>query len=217
MSLINDPELYEKAKQIADEKFNKPSAFKSGFIVKKYKELGGTYTGKKTKTTGIARWFKEEWKDVGNKDYPVFRPTKRITIDTPLTPNEIKPSNLKKQIALKQEIKGDANLPPFQAEKIPKQDGILTWSNPKVALRKAKAYLGPSVNLKLSNNSKKKYMVLNPDTNKWIHFGQMGNEDFTKHKDDKRRENYLKRTANIRGNWKDNKYSPNNLSRNILW
>ena len=43
MSLINDPELYEKAKQIADEKYNKPSAFKSGFIVKKYKELGGTY------------------------------------------------------------------------------------------------------------------------------------------------------------------------------
>jgi hypothetical protein len=45
----------------------------------------------------------------------------------------------------------------------------------------------------------------------------MGYEDFTKHKDDKRRENYLKRTTNIPGNWKDNKYSPNNLSRNILW
>ena len=66
-----------------------------------------------------------------------------------------------------------------------------------MALRKAKAYLGPSFNLKLLDNSKKKYMVLNPDTNKWIHFGQMGNEDFTKHKDDKRRQNYLKRTLNI--------------------
>ena len=54
-------------------------------------------------------------------------------------------------------------------------------------------------------------------TKKWIYFGQMGYEDFTKHKDDKRRENYLKRTTNIPGNWKDNKYSPNNLSRNILW
>jgi hypothetical protein len=48
---------------------------------------------------------------MGNKDYPVFRPTIRVTINTPLTPNEIKHSNFKKQIALKQEIKGDANLP----------------------------------------------------------------------------------------------------------
>jgi hypothetical protein len=42
MSLIDNPELYKKAKQIAVEKYNKPSAFKSGFIVKTYKELGGT-------------------------------------------------------------------------------------------------------------------------------------------------------------------------------
>jgi hypothetical protein len=42
-------------------------------------------------------------------------------------------------------------------------------------------------------------------------------EDFTKHKDEKRRENYLKRTANIRGKWKDDPYSKNNLSRCLLW
>jgi len=91
------------------------------------------------------------------------------------------------------------------------------FSNPSIALRKAKAYLGPNVKFKLSDNPKKKYMILNPLMNKWIHFGQMGYEDFTKHQDEKRRENYLKRTANMRGDWKDNKYSPNNLSRNILW
>jgi hypothetical protein len=45
----------------------------------------------------------------------------------------------------------------------------------------------------------------------------MGYEDFTKHKDPIRRHNYLTRTANMKGNWKDNPYSPNNLSRNILW
>jgi hypothetical protein len=33
----------------------------------------------------------------------------------------------------------------------------------------------------------------------------------------KRRKNYLTRTANMRGNWKDNKYSKNNLSRRIIW
>jgi len=114
---IDNPELYEEAKQIADDTYKKPSAYKSGFIVKKYKELGGTYSGKK-ENKGINRWFKEEWKDVGKKDYyfknyPVYRPTKRITKDTPLTVQEINPSNLKKQIDLKQIIKGDANLPPF--------------------------------------------------------------------------------------------------------
>ena len=60
-------------------------------------------------------------------------------------------------------------------------------------------------------------MIFHPMTKKWIHFGQMGYEDFTKHKDKKRQENYLKRTAAMRGDWKDNEYSPNNLSRNILW
>ena len=138
MSLIDNPELYQKAKQIADQTYSKPSAFKSGFIVKKYKELGGTYSEEKTMSTGIARWFKEEWKDIGNKEYPVYRPTKKISKNTPLTPNEIKPSNIKKQIALKQIIRGNANLPPFQKK--------------NVALRKGKAYLGPSVKFKLSNN-----------------------------------------------------------------
>ena len=32
-----------------------------------------------------------------------------------------------------------------------------------------------------------------------------------------KRNAYLKRATNIKGNWKDNKYSPNNLAINILW
>lgn len=59
-------------------------------------------------------------------------------------------------------------------------------------------------------------MIQDPD-NKWIHFGQMGYEDYTKHKDDDRRKNYLKRSSNIKGQWKSNKYSPNNLSIHLLW
>jgi len=110
---IDNPDLYEKAKQIADKTYSKPSAYKSGFIVKKYKELGGTYSGKK-KNKGIGRWFKEKWEDVGKKEYPVYRPTKRVSKDTPLTPDEIDPANLKKQIALKQKIKGKSNLPAFK-------------------------------------------------------------------------------------------------------
>ena len=94
---------------------------------------------------------------------------------------------------------------------------ITEFSNPTLALEKARKYLGRDVLFKLSDKSTKKYMIFHPMTKKWIHFGQMGYQDFTKHQDEKRRENYLKRTANMRGNWKDNKYSPNNLSRNILW
>jgi hypothetical protein len=112
-SIINNPELYNKVKKLADETYPKPSAFKSGFIVKKYKELGGTYS-EDGKPKNLKRWFKEDWKDVGDKGYPVFRPTKRITKATPLTPEEIDPTNLQQQIRLKQKIKGETNLPPFK-------------------------------------------------------------------------------------------------------
>ena len=112
MPIINNPTLYEIVKEEANTKYSKPSAFKSGYIVKRYKELGGTYTDD-NKPKLLKQWFAEDWQDVGQKEYPVFRPTKRITKNTPLTPLEIDPSNLKKQIALKQIIKGKKNLPPF--------------------------------------------------------------------------------------------------------
>tara|TARA_R110000764_G_scaffold207411_1_gene292968 strand:- start:287 stop:571 length:285 start_codon:yes stop_codon:yes gene_type:complete len=90
------------------------------------------------------------------------------------------------------------------------------YSDPDDVLKKAKKYLGDDVEIFISSRKGKKYMVKNPD-GKLIHFGALGYEDFTKHKDNKRRDNYLKRATKIRGNWKDNKYSPNNLSINILW
>jgi hypothetical protein len=107
-----DKSLYERVKKEADKIYTKPSAYKSGWIVKRYKELGGEYEGKKS-MKGLTRWFNEKWMDIGNKDYPVYRPTKRVSKDTPLTASEIDPKNLRDQIARKQIIKGDANLPPF--------------------------------------------------------------------------------------------------------
>jgi len=113
--MIANQKLYEQVKQYANTIYDKPSAYKSGFVVKKYKELGGTYIGNKTKD-GLTRWYKENWTDVNpNKtqtSYPVYRPTKRISKNTPLTLSEISPTNLRKQSKLKQKIKG--NLPPFQ-------------------------------------------------------------------------------------------------------
>nr|WPF46552.1 MAG: hypothetical protein [Lake Baikal virophage 5] len=113
MSIPINIKLYNQVKLDADEIYKKPSAFKSGWIVKEYKRRGGLYIGKET-DEGLNRWFLEKWKDVGNKEYPVYRPTKRITKDTPLTVNEIDKTNLKEQIKLKQKIKGNKNLPPFK-------------------------------------------------------------------------------------------------------
>lgn len=92
---------------------------------------------------------------------------------------------------------------------------IKDFSNPIEAERKAKLYLGKNAKLLLSSRKDKKYMIIH--NGKKIHFGAMGYEDFTKHKDKERRDAYLKRAMGIKGNWKDNKYSPNNLAIHILW
>jgi hypothetical protein len=112
MAIPLDKKLYKKAKQMADKIYNKSSAYKSGYIVKSYEKMGGKFRDNGPKK--LKQWFEEEWKDIGNKVYPVYRPTKRISQTTPLLVSEIEPHNLTKQIALKQKIKGKKNLPPFK-------------------------------------------------------------------------------------------------------
>ena len=108
-----NPELYEKVKKEVNKIYDKPSAFRSGAYIKLYKAMGGEFEDD-NKPKLLKRWFKEEWKDIGDKEYPVFRPTKKVSSKTPLTVEEIDKSNLKKQIKLKQKIKGEKNLPPFK-------------------------------------------------------------------------------------------------------
>jgi len=93
---------------------------------------------------------------------------------------------------------------------------IRLYSNPSEVYRRASKYLGQTAKIRLSTKKDKKYMVTTPD-GKIVHFGQMGYEDFTKHKDKTRRKNYLTRSRKIKGNWKKNKYSPNNLAIKLLW
>ena len=83
-------------------------------------------------------------------------------------------------------------------------------------IKNAKLYLGNDVTILQSTRKNKKIMILKPD-NKYVHFGDSRYEDFTQHKDKDRQQKYLNRSSKIKGNWKDNKYSPNNLSMNILW
>jgi len=114
MPIVNDKNLYEKVKKMADVIFKKYSAYKSGYIVKKYKELGGTYKDDK-KEKELKRWYSEKWIDLlSGKGYPVYRPTVKINKKTPLTVKEIAPKQLKEQIKLKQKIKGKKNLPKFE-------------------------------------------------------------------------------------------------------
>ena len=83
-------------------------------------------------------------------------------------------------------------------------------------IKNAKSYLGNNVINFPSTRKNKNFMIMKPD-NEYVHFGDKRYEDFTQHKNKDRQQNYLKRSSNIKGNWKNNKYSPNNLSMNILW
>lgn len=104
-----DKKLYENAKMQANKKYEKPSAYKSGYIVKLYKKLffekygadAEPYsTSRKKRTAGLTRWFAEEWRnqrgEVGySKKGDVYRPTKRITKQTPATFSELTSSQVK--------------------------------------------------------------------------------------------------------------------------
>jgi hypothetical protein len=92
---------------------------------------------------------------------------------------------------------------------------LLKYSNPNIAQKRAYAYLGKTAKLYPASKKQKKYRIWNGD--KWINFGQLGYQDYTRHKDKTRRRSYLARSRKIRGDWKRNKYSPNNLSIHILW
>jgi hypothetical protein len=111
--------LYEKVKEKAKKKFKVwPSAYASGWVVKEYKRLGGTYSGKKSSSRGISRWYKEKWINVcklpkkvscgrsklsktWKKNYPYCRPSIRVTKSTPRTASEIGMKEIKKRCSRK--------------------------------------------------------------------------------------------------------------------
>ena len=124
-----DKALYDKVKAEADKKFLAPtSIYKSSWIVAEYKRRGGIYAEPKQKNKGLLRWFRERWVDLTRpiKDkkgnivdyedcgrakattrgtYPLCRPMKRITKDTPTTVSELPHSAIKKAKTEKQKVK----------------------------------------------------------------------------------------------------------------
>lgn len=82
----------------------------------------------------------------------------------------------------------------------------------------AKKYFGYDKDVYISTRKNKKYMI-EDDNGNMVHFGSFNPpmEDYTMHKNEIRRKNYLNRAYHIRGDWKNDKYSPNNLSIHLLW
>jgi len=108
MNKPTDEKLYNKIKKDLFKKYTKNSAYRSGLLVKKYKDEyekkynKKDYYKKKTKTKkGLTRWFKEAWSSQrGTTGYKkkgdIYRPTKRISKDTPKTFKELSKERIKK-------------------------------------------------------------------------------------------------------------------------
>ena len=91
---------------------------------------------------------------------------------------------------------------------------IYDVSNPDTVFRKAKEIYGDDVELYFSTHKDKKYMIRNPETGKFIHFGAMGMTDYTKHRDEGRRWRFQQRNKK----WKDaDPYSPAFMAYYLLW
>jgi len=102
-----DKELYNKIKNEINMKY-KPSAYRSGLLVKKYKEEyfkkhknNNAYIGDKPELSDLNRWFQERWRtDTGKVGYQhigdIYRPTIRINQHTPKTFSELTKSQIER-------------------------------------------------------------------------------------------------------------------------
>ena len=120
---------------------------------------------------------------------------------------------------LRREIKRINALHLTPANQVAGNDPLYQYSNPKEVQRKAFQLYGNTAIVYKSDKKEKKYMIQDENTGKFVYFGQMNPPmfDFTKHKDLQRRQNYIKRATNIKGDWKKNIYSPNFLALTLLW
>lgn len=179
MAIPLNKELYEKAKLIADETYKKPSAYKSGFIVRTYKKMGGKYKNI-DKEKDLKRWFNEEWSDIyplkTDSSYPVYRPTKKISKKTPLTVDEIDKTNLIEQSIIKQVIKGKKNLKPFkeiEGSGVPLAFG--DYEIDPYAYKQAKKL---KITIKPSNKKNKKIDVYDKNNNYLMSVGDTRYNDY---------------------------------------
>lgn len=108
MPTPKDQVLYDKIKKDVYLKYPKHSAYRSGMLVKAYKEAylkkyksNDAYLGSKNPNQGLQRWFSEVWLNqrgqVGyQKKGDIYRPLFRVTKDTPTTYSELSRSQIEK-------------------------------------------------------------------------------------------------------------------------
>ena len=114
MSIPVDKKLYDKTKKNIYLKNPIHSAYRSGMLVKTYKkefskiygDRKSPYTPSTKKTGGLTRWFKEKWiSDTGKIGYTdkssIYRPSLRVTKQTPITWRELSKNEIKKAKAEK--------------------------------------------------------------------------------------------------------------------
>jgi hypothetical protein len=94
-------------------------------------------------------------------------------------------------------------------------------SDPVEVKRRFEKYRGNAkAEISVSPRDDKKYMVrvaaADGKRGRIIHIGSTM-ADFTKHGDEARRKSYLARSGAIKGDWRDDKWSANNLARALLW
>jgi len=60
---VLNPKLYRQAQRKADETYKRNSLYKSAFLVKTYRQLGGKYKDErnKEKQSEVKRWFQQKW------------------------------------------------------------------------------------------------------------------------------------------------------------
>lgn len=102
-----------------------------------------------------------------------------------------------------------------------KLSDLVKISDPAEVKRRFEKYRGTAkAEISVSPRVDKKYMVrvaaAGGVRGRIVHIGSTM-ADFTKHADEAKRKSYLARSAGIKGEWRDDKWSANNLSRALMW
>jgi hypothetical protein len=98
---------------------------------------------------------------------------------------------------------------------------LLKISDPVEVKRRFEKYRGTSkAEISVSPRVDKKYMIrvaaADGVRGRIVHIGSTL-ADFTKHGDEIKRKSYLARSEGIKGDWRHDKWSANNLARALLW
>jgi hypothetical protein len=115
-SIPCDKALWKKAHAEADRIYKTHSAYKSGYIVKYYKDHGGKFKPTRSRSVDskpLKRWFAERWTNQrGEEGYKtksdVYRPSVRVSSKTPKTWSELtknKIAKARKEKAVKGRVK----------------------------------------------------------------------------------------------------------------